>query len=464
MTGRCSCEEGVLERIRPKPEERAYLHRIGAGLIAAVEQSGLARAMMVGSVARDTFIRGDRDLDIFMLFDPALPRQDLEERGLALARSVAAQFGGSCREKYAEHPYINATIDGLDVDLVPCYAVERATEIQSAVDRTPFHTRYIQQHIGSLGDEVLLLKQFAKAGGVYGSDHMTEGFSGYLCELLVIRYGGFLPLLEAAADWKPGTVIDIEGHGTRTFDEPLVVVDPVDPERNVAAALSLTRMSEFVELARGYLDDPVEVFFIPPPDPLVTREDFVRVLGQRNTKLISITFPTPPYTADTVVPQLRKSAESVRELLERSDFVINRIDVCMRDERCMLLFELLADTLPAVRRHLGPPVWSAGNARKFAAKYADAADTLSGPFIEDGRYYVEITRRFTRAVEMLRSRLLLDVALGRHVRKSMKAGWEVREGRECWEEEFSLFFGEFFLNASPLVRIRRYQMECREDQ
>jgi tRNA nucleotidyltransferase (CCA-adding enzyme) len=464
LTGRCPCEEEVLERIRPTPEERAYIRKIGEDLIAAVERTGAARAMMVGSVARDTFIRGDRDLDVFMLFDPALPRQDLEEIGLALARSVAAEFGGSCREKYAEHPYINATIDGLDVDLVPCYAVERATEIQSAVDRTPFHTRYIQQHIDDLGDEVLLLKQFAKAGGVYGSDHMTEGFSGYLCELLVIRYGGFVPLLEAAADWKPGACIDIEGHGSRTFDEPLVVVDPVDPGRNVAAALSLTRMSEFVELVRGYLDTPSEVFFIPPPDPLLTEDAFLRILEQRSTKLITITIPTPPYTADTVVPQLRKSAESIRDLLERNDFVINRIDVCMREDRSMLLFELLADDLPAVRRHLGPPVWSAANARKFVDKYADAAAALSGPFIEEGRYYVEIPRQYTRAAEMLRSRSLLDVALGRHIRKCMKAGWEVREGRECWDEEFSLFFAEFFRNASPLVRIRRHQAECRREE
>ncbi len=462
MTGRCPCEEEALARIRPTPEERAHIRQIGADLIAAVERSGMARAMMVGSVARDTFIRGDRDLDVFMLFDPALPREDLEVKGLALARAVAAEFGGSCREKYAEHPYINATIDALDVDLVPCYAVERATEIQSAVDRTPFHTRYIQQRIGDLGDEVLLLKQFAKAGGVYGSDHMTEGFSGYLCELLVIHYGGFAPLLEAAAtDWKPGTLIDIEGHAGRTFDEPLVVVDPVDPERNVAAALSLTRMSEFVELARGYLDDPSGAFFVPPPDPLLTGEEFLRILDLRSTKLITVTIPTPPYTADTVVPQLRKSAESIRELLERSDFVINRIDVCMRDERSMLLFELLADDLPAVRRHLGPPVWSAGNARKFVDKYADTG-ALSGPFIEEGRYYVEIPRQYTRAADMLRSRLLLDVALGRHIRRCMKTGWEVREGRECWDEEFSLFFAEFFRNESPLVRVRRYQRECRE--
>jgi tRNA nucleotidyltransferase (CCA-adding enzyme) len=75
---RCPCEEEVLRRIRPTPEERAYIRTIGERLIEAVERSGVAKAMMVGSVARDTFVRGDRDLDIFILFDPSLPREELQ--------------------------------------------------------------------------------------------------------------------------------------------------------------------------------------------------------------------------------------------------------------------------------------------------------------------------------------------------------------------------------------------------
>jgi len=56
---------------------------------------------------------------------------------------------------------------------------------------------------------------------------------------------------------------------------------------------------------------------------------------------------TPDYTPDTVVPQLRKSAESIRELLERSGFPLSGIDVSMGPERCILLFELMAGEAPA---------------------------------------------------------------------------------------------------------------------
>jgi len=451
---RFPCEEEVLRRIRPTPEERAYIRAMGERLIEAVERSGKAKAMMVGSVARDTFVRGDRDLDIFILFDTSLSRQELQDEGLSLARRIAEEFGATWREKYAEHPYLNATIDSLDIDLVPCYAVASATDIKSAVDRTPFHTRYVLAHIDGYVDDVLLLKQFAKAGGVYGSDHMTGGFSGYLCEILTIYYGGFHPLLEAAASWKPGEVIDIEGHGTKEFDDPLVVIDPVDPGRNVAAALSLSRMFEFVEVARGYLEEPSEAFFCRPPAPALTPVVFSRLLSARGTYLYSITFKTPDLTPDTVVPQLRKSAESIRDLLERSGFPVNRTDVCMREKRCMLLFELMAETVPVMRRHIGPPLWSRENSRKFLEKYV-RKEVFAGPYIEEGRYVVEVGRRFTRAIDLLRSNVILDIALGKHVRRSMEEGWSVGTGAECWDEEFAVFLSRFLDRASPLARIKR---------
>jgi tRNA nucleotidyltransferase (CCA-adding enzyme) len=176
MVNRLPLEDSVLERLRPTDEDRSHICGLARRLLAAIAKSGKAEGMVVGSVARNTWVRGDRDLDVFMLFDPGLSREALETDGLALARSIAGSFTERFHEKYAEHPYINATIDDVDVDIVPCYNVDSAERIQSAVDRTPFHTRYITSRINGLVDDVLLLKQFTKAGGIYGSDQMTEGF------------------------------------------------------------------------------------------------------------------------------------------------------------------------------------------------------------------------------------------------------------------------------------------------
>jgi len=454
VSGRLAFEEKILSgQLRPSDEERTYISGVAGRLLAAIKESGKAQGMVVGSIARHTWVKGDRDLDVFLLFAPDMPREALETEGLALARSIARQFTKTFHEKYAEHPYINATIDGIDVDLVPCYNVASAEHIQSAVDRTPFHTRYITDKINGLTDDVLLLKQFAKAGGIYGSDQMTEGFSGYLCELLVLHYGGFAPLIAAAAVWHPPTLIDIVQHAAKKFDEPLVVIDPVDPRRNVAAAVSLDRMAEFVELARGYHSAPSEAYFFIRKEHPCCPGDLAAVLASRGTSLYAVTFATPPFIEEIVVPQLKRSTGAVCDLLARSGFVVHHAHYRMGHERCMLLFELLIDELPPIRRHEGPPVWNQVNAGKFREKYRDSP--LPGPFIENGRYVTEVPREFTRAADLLSSPALLNVGVGRHIRESLAKDWCVLEGADCWQEEFSAFIAGFFARRSPLARIER---------
>ena len=453
MVNRLPLEDAVLVRLRPTEEECNHVCGLAKRLLAAIAESGKAEGMVVGSVARNTWVRGDRDLDIFMLFDPALSREALEAEGLALARTIAESFTDRFHEKYAEHPYINATIDDVDVDLVPCYNVDSAERIQSAVDRTPFHTRYITEKINGLIDDVLLLKQFAKAGGIYGSDQMTEGFSGYLCELLVLHYGGFTPLIEAAASWKPGFVIDIEKHAAKKFEEPLVVIDPVDPKRNVAAAVSINRMAGFVELARGYREKPAFEFFLHPMERCILKKELAEQIARRRTFVFAVTFATPPYIPEVVVPQLKRSVSAVRELLERNGFAVHHASYDMQAEKCMILLELLVGELPSIRRHLGPPLWNPVNADKFREKHL--AEHLSGPFIDNGRYEMEVIREFQTARSLLSSDALLSASLGKHVRQSMERGWTLHEGPECWQEEFAPFIAEFFDRCSPLTRIRR---------
>jgi tRNA nucleotidyltransferase (CCA-adding enzyme) len=453
MVNRLPLEETVLLDLRPTEQEQELVCGLSKRLLAAIARSGKAEGMVVGSIARHTWVKGDRDLDIFMLFDPVLSREQLEEEGLSLARGIAGSFTDQFHEKYAEHPYINATIDDVDVDLVPCYHVDSATHIQSAVDRTPFHTRYITDRINGLIDDVLLLKQFTKAGGIYGSDQMTGGFSGYLCELLILHYGGFTPLIKAAATWHPGLVIDIEKHAAKKFDEPLVVIDPVDPKRNVAAAVSLDRMAEFVELARGYNEKPVYEFFAHPMERCILKKELAAIISQRRTFIYAITFATPQYIPEIVVPQLKRSVIALREFLERNGFSVHHVSYDMQADRCMFLLELLVGELPAIRQHYGPPLWNHENADKFRKKHL--VEHLSGPFIENGRYEMEVFREYQTARSLLSSDALLMVSLGKHVRQSLEMGWTLHEGAECWQEEFAPFIAEFFDRRSPLTRILR---------
>ncbi len=456
---RNTVETEVLARILPTEGERDAAQKMGERLIAAVYEVAGVPAMMTGSVARGTWVRGDKDIDIFMLFPPELPREELQERGLAAGYAVVEKFSGTSEEKYAEHPYLNAVIEGFDVDLVPCYHVASTAEMQCAVDRTPFHTRYLLPKIGSLREDVLLLKQFAKGGGVYGSDHMTGGFSGYLCELLILAYGGFSAFIEAASMFRYGEVIDIEGFypdtrsARKKFSEPLIVIDPTDKNRNVAAALTPTRFAEFMELARDYCAAPDSVYFTPDAPTYLSRSEFGQILTARGTAMLALRFATPPYVADTVVPQLRKSMESVRGMLAAEDFPIHRAEVSMGPEHCLILFELLVARLPEIVVRPGPPVWNHENADRFVEKYL-VHEEFAGPWIEEDRYFTEVRRKYTTAEALLSdSRKILSGALGKHVRVVLEeSGYEVLAGEDIWSAEFAAFLSSFFARSSHAVR------------
>ena len=430
----------MLERIKPGPSERKRLQEVSVALISRIESMaegcGLElKAMLVGSAARGTWLAGDHDLDVFL----GVGVEDDLEKALELARRISPDH----REKYAEHPYIQARIDGFEVDLVPCYLVDDASHLRSAVDRTPFHNRYVKQRIAGLEDEVLLLKQFMKGSGVYGSELRVGGFSGYLAELLVLCYGSFAAVIEAASLWKPGLKLDLEGRGRVEQADPLVVVDPVDPGRNVAAALTLNRMLQFALAARTFMARPdIEFFFANPPAPLSDRE-IEALMEERGTLPLLIEFAAPDVVEDVLYPQLRKAESAVKALLERKGFSILRSDVISYGNRAALLLEMEVWRLSPACRREGPPVWQADHISRFLAAHPK---TLSGPYVKDGRLVVEEERRYAQAADLLAAELA-SLSLGRHISASIRSGYKIYAGKELLaikDDGYRIFLAEYF--------------------
>ncbi len=436
--------ERIRERVEPDAGERTALADAVADLVARTEEAladvpADADIIQVGSTARDTWLVGDRDIDLFVCFPPSLDREKLKAFGLQIGHAVLPDG----REEFAEHPYIVGEFDGFEVDLVPCYAVDSATEIQSAVDRTPFHTLYVSEQLTpELASDVRVCKQFFTGIGVYGSDLKTRGFSGFLTELLVCEYGGFRPLVEAIADWQPPVRLDPEDHGTESFDDSLVVIDPTDPTRNVAAVLSATNLARTQHFARELLADPRESLFQPPKsEPLdagTVREQFDR----RGTTPLAIRFSTPDIVDDQLWPQLRRSRNGIADKLDRLGFDVFRSGI-FADDTAVLLFELAVASRPAVERHDGPPVHVREHAENFYDAYDDA--DACGPFIGGDRYVVERDREWTTAATFLDSDALFDVALGAHVETALSNEYELLAGEQIGElaTEFGIELAQY---------------------
>ena len=435
----------VRARASPTDDERAQLQRVADAVMADAEAAIAdlpveAEVVQVGSTARGTWTAGDRDVDVFVCFPPSIDRETLEEYGLAVGHDVLPDG----REEYAEHPYVVGEREGYAVDLVPCYAVEDATEIQSAVDRTPFHTRYLQERLDdNSAAEVRVAKQFLKGIGVYGSDLRTRGFSGYLTELLVLEFGGFRAFLEAVADWHPPVRLDPDDHGSETFDDPLVVIDPTDPERNVAAVLSETNVAILQHYARDLLAEPrVSLFTEDDPCPFEAA-DVEAAVSQRGTTPVALRFAAPDVVDDQLWPQLRKSLDGLCSELDRRGFEVLRsaafveddsgepetLDTETRGRDAVLLLEFAVAEQPAVERHEGPPVHVREHASGFFQKYDDNSE-VAGPFIDGDRYVVERQRTFTTATGFLSSAAVYDVGLGQRIESALENGYEVLVGTD----------------------------------
>ncbi|WP_226005217.1 CCA tRNA nucleotidyltransferase [Natrinema salinisoli] len=432
----------VRDRVDPKADERARLREVADRLMdraeaAATERCAGADVLQVGSTARNTWISGDRDIDIFVRFPPELDRETLEEYGLAVGHATLPDG----HEEYAEHPYVKGEIDGFDIDVVPCFRLESATEIRSAVDRTPFHTQYLRERLNDdLAGDVRVTKQFLKGIGAYGSDLRTRGFSGYLTELLVCEYGGFRSLIEAAADWHPPVILDPEDHGYASetanssrdaavgdadlpFDDPLIVIDPTDPERNVAAVCSAANVARFQHYARELLEAPqLDRFESDEPEPLAESE-LREHLDGRGTTPVAIRFEAPDLVEDQLYPQLQKSLDGITQGLDDRGFDVFRA-TAIADDTAVVFAELAVSERPAVERHQGPPVHVRDHAVGFYDTYADDPAAY-GPFIEANRYVTEREREFTTAREFLESDRLFDVGLGAHVETALEDGYEV---------------------------------------
>lgn len=448
MTDTSAIRPLILSSIRPSEKERRKLKTLAQRIIKSVDSIGKAEGLnvngiLVGSSARGTWISGEHDLDIFIMFPPDAQRQYLEEKGLYIARKIA-QEGESFEERYAEHPYIHAVIDGFEIDLVPAFNVESAREIKSAVDRTPFHNKYVDSRIKGLEDDVLLLKQFQKGIGVYGSELKTRGFSGYLVELLVINYGSFENVLKAACGWKYGTLIDIENHGTIIHKDPLVMIDPTDPARNVAAALSIDNMCIFIDRACDFLKQPdVSYFRMQIPEPFHDT-NLEAIISERGTSLIAVEFKTPDEVEDVVYPQLYKLEESCREMLERYDFRVYNSGV-WSEKMAVVLYELESSKLPEVKKHTGPMVGMREHASVFKSKY-EHDRKFSNVYIRNGKYMVEIPRKYSSARSLIGSEIL-KCSLGKHIGVSMKKKFNIMENLEILkikDEGFRRFLRRFF--------------------
>ncbi len=400
--------EKVLEEVYPTEEELSNIKEKYEEISEFIEKEFGIETHFAGSAGRETCMSGDNDIDIFLLFPEELDSQELEDKGLEIGKKVFSEFNGEYEIEYAEHPYTKGEIDSFEIEIVPCYDTD-PEDIKSSVDRTPHHSRWVKKNLNEeQRKDVVILKKFLSTAGIYGSSLKVEGFSGYLCEILIQKYGSFDELVREVVKWNSEKVIDPENHHEdrlpdkleKKFErEPLKVIDPVDPERNVSSVLSLENYAKFIHLCWRFREDPGIDFFREEKTEY-TEFEIKQEIEKRGDFLV-LEFENIEEVDDIVYPQMRKTLGRLVQVLKKKDFRIFESGFHVGD-KTRIFFELDQE-LPEVEELKGPKVFHGeDHLTQFSSKYDNS-------FIQEDRLVAKTEREYINAKEFLKDFLSEDL-------------------------------------------------------
>jgi tRNA nucleotidyltransferase (CCA-adding enzyme) len=348
-----------------------------------------------GSFAKETWLKGDADIDIFLKIDSSVNNKDFEQ--------IAIQTGWQSLKKYrpylrySEHPYVEAFVKGIRVNIVPCYDVQKG-KWKSAADRSPFHTEYIKNELNNeKRNQVRLLKKFLKSIEIYGAEIAISGFSGYVTEVLILKYKTLELTLRALSNiTKEKNVISINKPDEdiiKTFQSHLIIIDPIDPRRNLGAAISAESVGKFIMAARAFLEKPSIDFFVKSEQKKYKSESLRRNLYPQ---LLIIEFNYSERSPDVIWGQLKRSISAISKQLQLADFKVVR-SRCVTDTKKFGAFIFLIESiiLPSYTEKIGPEIFRINETRNFILK--NKKDSLLMWINEEMRVTSIVQRRLVSA-------------------------------------------------------------------
>lgn len=440
-------EQNILQQITPTTLDRKNLDHVIHTITEKVNEeinkrNIIARTELVGSTAKDTFLRTTLDVDLFILFPPETDIEYIADHTLAIGRSLL----DNTEECYAEHPYIRGTFHEYKVELVPCYQIQYASQRLSAVDRTPLHTEYVKKHISNQQkQEVRLFKQFLHGIGCYGAEASIEGFSGYLCEILIIQFNSFHNLLSQSTTWKKGEKLSFLNEKIPEFSEILIVIDPVDPKRNVASAISKETFERFQKAANAYLKTPSVTFFFPHPLIPWPLEKIRSMVRDQTYRYVGLQLRKPDIIDENLYPQLRKACRNIRTLCTTYGFTIyDTVSfVDEKNETVYLIIKTDKEPISEKYTHTGPPIPLEEHITKFMEKWKNNPLVISGPYIKEKRWYVDVYREYTE-IKTYISAILPSLRLGKHLDTMKKTHIEIRDEDDLFIDGLIPFWTKYF--------------------
>jgi len=334
--------------MQPSKEEYKFLNKEVSNFIKKIKTKDMT-PVAGGSFAKDTWLSREYDIDIFAKFNYNKYKK----------KDISKELKKILNKKFKKVIILHGSRDYFQIknkitfEIIPVLNITSSKLAKNITDMSPLHAKYINKKLNNkLANEVRLLKQFCKANDVYGAESYIKGFSGYVLELLIVNYKSFKNLIKNASKWKSKTILDPEKHhknkdilnvlNKSKIYSPLIIIDPVQKERNAAAAISKERYNKFIKLCKSYLKVPSDKFFIKKELDLKKLKDYtiLKVKPLKGKK-------------DIIGSKLLKAFEFIKKELEKEGFKLK--DSNWKWEKDAYFYFLPEkDKLKSYKIHYGP--------------------------------------------------------------------------------------------------------------
>ena len=373
-----------------------------------------------GSFAKGTWLSKDADIDIFIKFKKNISEEKFEKISQKIGFNSLKKYSPYVR--YSQHPYVEAKIKNTKINIVPCYDV-KIGEWKSAADRSPFHTKFMKKSLTSkMKNDVKILKIFLKSNGIYGAEIAKQGFSGYISEVLILEYGSFENLIKSISKIKENQII---GKASKTFDTSIVIIDPIDSNRNLAAAVSDENIGKFILISRAFKDKPSLGFF---------KTKKPRTVNKFWSNLLVIKFDFKPRSPDIIWGQIKRATSTISTQLELGGFIVLRSkSYTDQKKEAYLLFFLESTKISGVYQKKGPEFFREDSTLSFISKNLRDAELV---WVGDERKVVSLQkRRHSDSVSFMKEFLEknLQVGIPKGLQNDFKKGFKFQsEQRESY--------------------------------
>jgi tRNA nucleotidyltransferase (CCA-adding enzyme) len=370
-----------------------------------------------GSYAKDTWLSEEADIDIFIKFKKTVSEEKFAEISKKTGFQSMKKYNPYVR--YSEHPYVEARIKKTKINVVPCYDVS-AGEWKSSADRSPFHTKYMEKSLTpEMRNEVRILKTFLKANKIYGSEIAKQGFSGYLSEVLILNFGNFENVIKSIGKIQQGQII---GKTSKVFETLITIIDPIDSNRNLAAAISNENIGKFILLCRAFENEPKLEFF---------NQKKLKVSKNSLENVLVVKFNFKMRSPDIIWGQIKRATTSLTTQLQLGGFNVLRSKAYSDNNSEACLFFLLESTkIPINYSKNGPNFFRGVDCTSFISK--NIAKTKLMWINDDGKIVALEKRRHNEVVkfmmELLKNNLQTGIPKG--LQSDFKKGVKITVGNK----------------------------------